>query len=112
MDWVRDSFSWLGTAAFLAVAGYRVARLVAAARSPRTYPGCHRAVDVAHVLMAVGMAEMVSPVGGPLPMAAWLVGWWLWLVAAAVDFCWPVVGAGCPHWPRNACHGSGQAVAA
>lgn len=71
MDWLRDSFSWLGTAAFLAVAGYCVARLVAAARTPETYLGCHRVVDVAHVLMAVGMAAMLSPVGGPLPMAAW-----------------------------------------
>jgi hypothetical protein len=71
MDWLRDSFSWLGTAAFLAVAGYCVARLVAAARTPETYRGCHRVVDVAHVLMALGMATMLSPVGGPLPMAAW-----------------------------------------
>ena len=71
MDWLRDSLSWLGTAAFVAVAGYCVARLVAAARAPETYPGCHRAIDVAHVLMAAGMATMLSPVGGPLPMAAW-----------------------------------------
>jgi hypothetical protein len=71
MDWLLDSFAWLATAAFLAVAAYCVARLVAAARAPETYQGCHRAVDVAHVLMAVGMAAMVSPVGGPLPMAAW-----------------------------------------
>jgi hypothetical protein len=71
MDWLRDSFGWLGTAAFVAVAGYCVARLVAAARAPEAYPGRHRAVDVAHVLMAVGMAAMSSPVGGPLPMAAW-----------------------------------------
>lgn len=71
MDWLRDSLGWLGTAAFVAVAGYCVARLVAAARAPVTYPGRHRAVDTAHVLMAVGMAAMSSPVGGPLPMAAW-----------------------------------------
>jgi hypothetical protein len=71
MDWLRDALGWLGTAVFAAVAGYCVARLVAAARTPETYPGCHRAVDVAHVLMAAGMAAMVSPVGGPLPMAAW-----------------------------------------
>ena len=71
MDWMQDLLAWASTAAFLAVAGYCVARLVAAARAPETYRGCHRAVDVAHVLMAVGMAAMVSPVGGPLPMAAW-----------------------------------------
>lgn len=67
MEWLR----WVGTAAFLAVAGYCVARLVAAARAPECYHGCHRVVDLAHVLMAVGMAAMTSPVGGPLPMAAW-----------------------------------------
>jgi hypothetical protein len=67
MEWVR----WAGTAAFLAVAAYCVARLVAAARAPESYRGCHRAVDLAHVLMAVGMAAMASPVGGPLPMPAW-----------------------------------------
>jgi hypothetical protein len=79
MDWLR----WTCTAAFLAVAGYCVARLVAAARAPADYQGCHRAVDVAHVLMGVGMAAMVSPVGGPLPMAAWqtvyllMTGWFV-----------------------------------
>lgn len=82
-DWLR----WAGTGAFLAVAGYCVLRLVAARRAPGAYRGCHRAVDVAHVLMGVGMAAMASPVGGPLPMAgwqtvflimtAWFVGsWW------------------------------------
>lgn len=78
---------WASTAAFLAVAGYCVVRLVAAHRAPAGYPGCHRAVDMAHVLMGIGMAAMASPVGGPLPMAgwqtiflvmtAWFVGsWW------------------------------------
>lgn len=62
---------WISTAAFLAVAGYCVARLVAASRAPAGYPGCHRVVDMAHVLMATGMAAMASPVGGPLPMAGW-----------------------------------------
>jgi hypothetical protein len=71
MSWLRESLGWTGAAAFVAVAGYCVARLVAAARAPDSYPGRHRAVDVAHVLMAVGMAAMLSPVGGPLPMAAW-----------------------------------------
>jgi hypothetical protein len=65
--WLR----WTGTAAFLAVAGYCVARLAAAHRAPGGYPGRHRAVDVAHVLMGVGMAAMVSPIGGPLPSAGW-----------------------------------------
>lgn len=62
---------WAVTAAFLAVAGYGVARLVAANRAPAGYPGSHRALDTAHVLMGVGMAAMASPVGGPLPVAAW-----------------------------------------
>lgn len=73
---------WMCTAAFLAVAGYAVARLVTACRSPGS-TGCHRAVDTAHVLMALGMAVMCSPVGGPLPMAGWqtvfllLTAWFL-----------------------------------
>jgi hypothetical protein len=71
MDWVHGVLGWVFTAAFLAVAAYCVARLVAAARTPDSYRGSHRAMDVAHVLMAVGMAAMVSPVGGPLPMPAW-----------------------------------------
>lgn len=65
--WLR----WVATAAFLAVAGYCVARLAAAPRAPAGYPGRHRAVDIAHVLMGIGMAAMASPVGGPLPMAGW-----------------------------------------
>lgn len=82
-SWLR----WASTAAFLAVAGYAAARLAAAHRVPAGYPGRHRAVDVAHVLMGVGMAAMASPVGGPLPSAGWqtifllvavwfTVSWW------------------------------------
>jgi hypothetical protein len=84
---VMDSLGWLFTAAFLAIACYCVARLVVAARAPEEYPRRHRALDVAHVLMALGMAAMLSPVGGPFPMAAWetvfllmtvwfTVSWW------------------------------------
>lgn len=84
---IENLLRWISTAAFLAVAGFCVARLVAAHRAPAGYPGCHRAVDTAHVLMGIGMAAMASPVGGPLPvagwqtvflvMAAWFVGsWW------------------------------------
>jgi hypothetical protein len=63
------------------VAGYGVARLAAAHRAPDCYPGRHRAIDLAHVLMGVGMAAMASPVGGPLPAAGWqaiflLIGVW------------------------------------
>lgn len=75
---------WAGTAAFVVAGGYCVARLVAAGRAAG-YQGCHRAVDVAHVLMAAGMAVMLSPVGGPLPMAAWQTAFLLltvWFVAA------------------------------
>ncbi|WP_051385785.1 DUF5134 domain-containing protein [Actinokineospora inagensis] len=67
--------TWLGwvlTSAFLVIAGYSVARLVAAARlAVPGYGGCHRAVDTAHAAMATGMAVMCSPVGGPLPAAGW-----------------------------------------
>lgn len=66
-SWLR----WLLAAAFLAVAGYCVVRLVAAHRVPASYRGCHRAVDVAHLVMGLGMAVMCSPVGGPLPAAGW-----------------------------------------
>ncbi|MFC7618154.1 DUF5134 domain-containing protein [Actinokineospora soli] len=75
---------WLGAAVFAALGGYGVARLVAAASRPG-YPGAHRAVDVAHVLMGAGMAVMLSPVGGPLPMAAWQTAFLLvaaWFVGA------------------------------
>jgi hypothetical protein len=98
---------WASTAAFLAVAGYCVVRLVAAHRTPAGYPGCHRAMDTAHVVMGVGMAAMASPVGGPLPVAgwqtiflvmtAWFVGsWWHeWRAGTA-----PVPGG----WHGNGLH--------
>lgn len=66
-SWLR----WLLAAAFLAVAGYCVIRLAAAHRAQGRYRGCHRAVDVAHLLMGLGMAVMCSPIGGPLPAAGW-----------------------------------------
>lgn len=66
-SWVR----WILAAAFLAVAGYCVVRLAAAHRVPGRYRGCHRALDVAHLIMGLGMAVMCSPIGGPLPAAAW-----------------------------------------
>jgi hypothetical protein len=65
--WLR----WVFAAAFLAVAGYCVLRLVAAQRAPAAYRGCHRAVDMAHLLLGAGMAVMCSPVGGPVPAAGW-----------------------------------------
>ncbi|GAB1508159.1 DUF5134 domain-containing protein [Actinophytocola sp. KF-1] len=105
MDWLRDSLGWLGTAAFAAVAGYCVARLVAAARAPESYPGRHRAVDVAHVLMAVGMAAMLSPVGGPLPMAAWQTVFLLLTVWFAASW-WHSRGAADTGW-HGGWHGNG-----
>lgn len=66
-SWLRLALS----AAFLAVAGYCVVRLVAANRVPARYHGCHRTVDVAHMVMALGMAVMCSPIGGPMPAAGW-----------------------------------------
>ena len=67
--------------------------LAANRAAPARYPGCHRAVDTAHVLMAVGMAAMASPVGGPLPVAGWqaifllMTGWFVgswWLERGVV----------------------------
>jgi fructose-specific phosphotransferase system IIC component len=58
-------------AAFLAVAGYCVVRLVAAHRAPDRYRGCHRALDITHLVMGLGMAVMCSPIGGPVPAAGW-----------------------------------------
>lgn len=105
MDWLRDSISWLGTVAFVAVAGYCVARLVAAARTPEAYPGRHRAVDVAHVLMAAGMAAMSSPVGGPLPVAAWQTVFLL-MTAWFTGSWWRARGTAGNRW-HGGWHGNG-----
>ncbi|HVK23255.1 MAG TPA: DUF5134 domain-containing protein [Actinokineospora sp.] len=59
--------AWLGwplTVAFLGVAAHAVTRLSGHDQRART-------VAAADALMAVGMAVMCSPVGGPLPMAGW-----------------------------------------
>ena len=66
-SWLR----WTLAAAFLAVAGYCVVRLVVAHRVPGRYRGCHRALDVAHLVMGLGMAVMCSPIGGPVPAVGW-----------------------------------------
>jgi hypothetical protein len=81
-SWLR----WVLAAAFLAVAGYCVARLVAAHRVPARYRGCHRALDVAHLVMGLGMAAMCSPIGGPVPAAGWQTAFFLiavWFLGAA-----------------------------
>jgi hypothetical protein len=102
-DWLR----WLLAGAFLAVAGYCVARLV---RADRRYPGCARSVDLAHVLMGVGMAVMVSPAGGPVPHAGWQTVFLLltlWFAGTwVVDRGRPV-----PHWHGSALHHAIAAVA-
>ncbi|TDQ05482.1 DUF5134 domain-containing protein [Labedaea rhizosphaerae] len=95
-EWLR----WLLTGPFLGVSAYCVVRLV---RAGRDYPGCARAVDLAHVLMGVGMAVMVSPVGGPLPHAGWetvflLLAVWFagaWLLAR---------GTPVPDWHGSTLH--------
>lgn len=104
---------WTGTVAFLAVAGYCVARLAVAHRAPAGYPGRHRAVDVAHVLMGVGLAAMASPVGGPLPAPAWqtiflLLGAWF------AGSWWHERRTGRPAYDELGWHGTGlhHAVAA
>ncbi|MGW5050989.1 DUF5134 domain-containing protein [Actinokineospora sp. NPDC004072] len=103
--------AWTLVAGFLAVGGYGVARLVAAA-SREAYPGRHRAVDVAHVLMGLGMAVMASPVGGPLPMAAWQTAFVLitaWFIGAwAHGLRHPVAPAG---WHGSALHHALAALA-
>lgn len=107
-SWLR----WVLAAAFLAVAGYCVVRLVAAHRVPANYRGCHRALDVAHLVMGVGMAVMVSPVGGPLPAAGWQT---LFLLIAAwfLGSAWHRWRTGTPVEPIG-WHGGGlhHAVAA
>jgi hypothetical protein len=107
--WLR----WTGAAAFLAVAGYCVARLAAAHRVTAGYPGRHRAVDVAHVLMGVGMAAMASPVGGPLPAAGWQTIFLL-ITAWFAGSWWRERRAGRPAHDGLGWHGTGlhHAVAA
>lgn len=102
-EWLR----WLLTGAFLGVSAYCVVRLVAAHSG---YPGCARAVDLAHVLMGIGMAVMVSPIGGPLPHAGWetvfllLTVWFVGAWALARDT--PV-----PDWHGSTLHHALGAVA-
>jgi hypothetical protein len=95
-EWLR----WLLTGAFLGVSAYCVVRLV---RAGRDYPGCARAVDLAHVLMGVGMAVMVSPVGGPLPHAGWATVFFLlavWFAGA-----WLLArGTPVPDWHGSTLH--------
>jgi hypothetical protein len=81
-SWLR----WVSAAVFLAVAGYCVVRLVAAHRAPASYRGCHRALDVAHLVMGLGMAVMASPIGGPVPAAGWQTAYLLiacWFLGSA-----------------------------
>jgi hypothetical protein len=105
MDWLRVALGWLGAATFVAVAGYCVARLVAAARAPGSYPGRHRAVDTAHVLMGVGMAAMLSPAGGPFPTAAWQTVFLLMTVWFAGSW-WQSRGTARHDW-HGGWHGNG-----
>ncbi|MCE7005457.1 DUF5134 domain-containing protein [Kibdelosporangium philippinense] len=77
--WIR----WLLTAALLATAGFYIRRLATAGRQP-AYPDRDRAADVAHIVMATGMAVMSSPIGGPLSPASWLTLFCVLTAAAAV----------------------------
>ncbi|ASR35426.1 DUF5134 domain-containing protein [Prauserella marina] len=60
---------WLFTAAFLALA-YPCLRRLARLDYVRLGSGV-RHVDLAGLLMTVAMVAMVSPVGGPVPVAGW-----------------------------------------
>jgi hypothetical protein len=62
--WVQ----WTCTLLLLAVAGHCLARLVAATRSHCAGDRTHNAVDA---VMSIGMAAMISPIGGPIPRAGW-----------------------------------------
>jgi hypothetical protein len=94
------------------VAAYCVVRLAAAHRARADYGGCHRALDVAHLVMAAGMAVMCSPVGGPVPVAGWQAAFLLlaaWFLGSAVYRARPG-----PHETPIGWHGGGlhHAIAA
>lgn len=83
--WIR----WLLTVAFLVAAGYHVRRLATAGRRQLPDPDRERALDMAHVVMSIGMAVMSSPVGGPLSPASWLTLFCLLGACAAVRWRGP-----------------------
>ncbi|HUD16862.1 MAG TPA: DUF5134 domain-containing protein [Acidimicrobiales bacterium] len=76
-DWLDDCFA----AVMVVVAIYSAGRLVASRGWSRP---THADVDVAHVLMGVGMAGMLSSAINPVPRAVWevvftaLVAWFVW----------------------------------
>jgi hypothetical protein len=109
-SWLR----WALAAAFLAVAGYCVVRLVAAHRAPGSYRGCHRALDVAHLVMGLGMAVMCSPVGGPVPAAGWETAFVLiaaWFLGTSVHR-WRTGAVAEPiGWHGGALHHAAAAIA-
>ncbi|WP_163505811.1 DUF5134 domain-containing protein [Fodinicola acaciae] len=80
---------WVWTLAFLAVAGHCVARL-----SVVRDGGAARTHWVADAVMAAGMAAMVSPVGGPIPLAGWetafvvALGWSLVAACRSEPLLW------------------------
>ena len=81
-DWLDESFA----AVMLAVAGYSAARLVAARRWGRP---SHPDVDVAHVVMGVAMAGMLTASLNPVPAGWWEVifgGLGIWFVVRCVEF--------------------------
>jgi hypothetical protein len=59
---------WLGTVLLLAAAIHCGVRLDIASRSPA---GSQRASDATHVLMCLGLAAMLTPLGDPIPVALW-----------------------------------------
>jgi Domain of unknown function (DUF5134) len=106
-SWLR----WMAAAAFLAVAGYCVVRLVGAHRVPAAYHGCHRALDGAHLIMGIGMAVMCSPAGGPVPAAGWQTIFLL-LAAGFLAIAWYGRRAEPIGWAGGGLHGVHHAVAA
>lgn len=68
---------WLWAGLFLAVSAYCLTRVVAGLRN-RVAPSCagHAFgpdVDLAHIVMGVGMAAMFSPLGDHVPRLVWVV---------------------------------------
>ena len=84
--WAR----WVFALVFAGMAGYCVARLLAArllASAARTAD--ESAADSAHLLMAAGMTVMFLPVATPVPPVWWAVGFGLHSAWLAVRLGWP-----------------------
>jgi len=90
---------WVLSAVLVAAAVPGVYRLVAAHPEAEVRCQVNRADEAAELLVCVGMLAMVSPLGGPIPLAGWravylvavvgLAAHWLWRRRAAAVSCAP-----------------------